>query len=150
MSFPFKLITWATAIITWLMWTLILHGQYNFDNYDKPHEFNFVQLLFDVALGFSLQVGLFVSPFVIGRSIVLRFLALLLMLPFVYYVLLHDVAVLWREFSEFDSFRLADWRLNFKSRLFETFTIITLTVVYGGNLILLSMPKRFLRHNKLT
>lgn len=128
----------------------MLHRWSNFDNFDKPHEFNFVQLLLNVALGFSLQIGLFVSPFVIGRKIALRILALLLMLPFIYYILLHDVVVIWREFTQFDSFRLTDWRLNFKSRLFETFTIITLAVVYGGNLILLSLPKRFLHRNKLT
>lgn len=91
------------------------------------------KLLFAITIGFSLQIGLLISPIVTGRNILLRVLALSLMMPFIYFVLLQDIPVLVS-----DIFTTGDaWRMNFKSNLLGLILMLIYSVIYGMNIFLL-------------
>jgi hypothetical protein len=94
-------LTWTTAIVAGLMISGMLYNIARLTDArnDEFVKHDFGMLLFALALGFSMQIGLFLSPIVIGKNRFLRILAFLLMLPFVYFVLFHDIPVLGNRLS---------------------------------------------------
>ncbi len=139
MSKPLKLITWATAIITGIFLSGGLLNLARFPDGSDGETGNifFWRLLASVLFGFSSQIGLFISPFVIRRNLWLRLLAIVLMIPFVYFFLLHDIVDLVRHLISIDRFFLEEWKINLQSHLASTMMILIWFGVYAYNIFLL-------------
>lgn len=138
-----KLVTWATAIVYGFVVSGILYNisqiSNRSDEYVKP---DLGSLILAIAAGFSMQIGLFVSPFVISRNILLRLFSFVLMIPFVYFVLLHDIGDMGRQIIDFDNYRLEDWRINLGSYFAAAAMTVVCSVVYGYNILLLLFRRR--------
>jgi hypothetical protein len=137
MSPPLKLLTWATALITGFMLSgsLYIIWQHIDSGDGEPAKMNIASLVMAAAIGFSLQIGLFISPFVQGRHVLLRILSVVLMTPFVYFVLLHDADTLVGQIFRTNHSYLEDWKIDFWRQFILLVMTVACTLVYGYNIV---------------
>ncbi len=135
LSLPLKVLTWATAIIAALSISGIYVRIYRFvTTDDERFTISWQSIAFGVVVGFSLQIGLVLAPFVYSRKMLLRILATVLMIPFIYFILLHDLAEFGTQLIAADNFHLEDWKINFRSHIVTLVMTIICSVVYGVNI----------------
>lgn len=121
--------TYLVAIFTWFMFASLFNGISSFGSTDR---ISISSLIYNVVLALCLQLGLFIAPFAKGKALLLRIITMGLMMPFIYFFVLHDL------------FALVAGILDSPQRFFDienrfsTLFLVTVWVVtYGYNILAL-------------
>lgn len=97
----------------------------------------------------SSQIGLIISPFIIGKGIIIRVIGMLLLLPFTYLILAHDVSIVVTRLIASDEFSVRMWELNRSAYWLETGIILLTGLIYLFTFVCLLFKSKTVRFNAL-
>ena len=106
-------------------------------------KFNLMSSLRFMLVSIILQSGFLLSPFVIKKNAFIKISVLLLMVPFAYYFIFHDLKAIYLYMLPFNN-AVQDWKFNFWSNFMSILLcfIWLIGYSYNGIRLLLSIPYR--------